>query len=54
MKIFIRGLAVLLQCLDNALVKQWEVDKIEITEEDIDYYNNYYLKGIEHPDYKVG
>lgn len=53
MKILIRGLAYLLQCLDNALIRQWEVDRVEITEEDIDYYNNCYLKGIGHPDYTV-
>lgn len=30
------------------LIGQFDVDKIDITEEHIDYYNNYYLKELEH------
>lgn len=31
------------------MFNQFEVDKISIGKEEIDYYNNYFLKGKKHP-----
>lgn len=32
----------------NNCISQFNVDTIVITDEHIDYFNNYYLKGIKH------
>lgn len=32
----------------NRCINQFDVDKIVITDEHIDYYKNFYLKGIKH------
>lgn len=38
--------------LYRSIIGQWEEDwRVEITDKDRDYYNNYFLKGLEHPDY---
>jgi len=35
----------------NNMINQFYVDEIIITDEHIDYYKNYYLKGKPHPDF---
>lgn len=41
----------LIIAFSNILTIFDDPDKIEITEKEIDYYNNYYLKGIKHKDF---